>query len=142
MSKLSVLIIDDNEIDRELLIRDFKKAGLSVTVFEKSDGQQALDFFCHSDANRELYPEDFPPLLIFLDINMPVLDGFGFLERFATLRKELDVETCVVMMFTTSEAEGEREKALQYDFVIDYLVKGNFSVDDLKAKIASLSEPA
>ena len=44
MSKFSVLIVDDDEIERHLLKRDFKKVDLEISVFEKSDGQEAVEF--------------------------------------------------------------------------------------------------
>ena len=66
---------------------------------------------------------------------MPRMNGFEFLEKFAVLRTQLDIATCIVMMFSTSGREEEKQKALAYDFVEDYLVKGEFSVAELKEKI-------
>ncbi len=138
MTALSVLIVDDNEVDRELLRRDLKKTELDAMIFEVSDGEQALKFFEDCNACDDGYQEGDHPILLFLDINMPVLDGFGFLEKFTELRTQYPIDTCVVIMFTSSEAEADRERALSHEFVADYLVKGEFAVSELREKVLSL----
>lgn len=135
MNKISVLIIDDDEVDRLVLKRDFEKTGLELAIFEKTNGVEAIEFFQDYQNNRKNYPEDFPPLITFLDINMPLMNGFEFLEQFDALRNELDVKTCIVMMFSSSEREEDKNTALNYGFVVDYLVKGEFSPLELKEKM-------
>lgn len=138
MKKLSVLIVDDSEEDRYLLRRQLQDTGLVETIIEKEDGQQALVFFKEHEQNRERYPNAFPPLLVFLDINMPLLNGYGFLREFEPLRAEIDAESSVVLMFTSSEKNEEESEAMKYEFVKDYLVKGKFSSEQLKSKILEL----
>ena len=142
MNRFSILVVDDNDVDRELLRRDLEKAGLDVVMFEKANGKDALNFFRNHTANRTFYPADYPPLITFLDINMPVMDGFRFLENFGQVRSELDFDPGVVMIFTTSEDEQDKEKALSYDFVVDYLIKGKFDPVELRKKILYLVEQA
>lgn len=140
MNTISVLIIDDNEDDRYLLKRKLNSTGFELHILEKKDGQEALEFLQNYDENYKLYSGLFPPLIIFLDINMPRLDGYGFLEAFSELRKEYDFSSCVLMMFTSSEREDDKEKALNYEFVSDYLLKGEYDIDRLKGimvKVAS-----
>ncbi len=77
------------------------------------------------DDSRRLNPEAFPPLVILLDINMPVMGGFEFLEAYHQLRKkrsELELSSIIVML--TSSAEYE-DKKLSHSFaaVKDYVVK-------------------
>lgn len=64
----SVLVVDDSSIARRILIRAFPK-DWEAEIRQAADGAQALD------AYRERKPE-----IIFLDLNMPVLDGYGVLE--------------------------------------------------------------
>ncbi|MBC85871.1 MAG: hypothetical protein CL677_01735 [Bdellovibrionaceae bacterium] len=143
MSIISVLIVDDNENDRYLLSRQLEETGLEIKSFEKTDGKSALEFFEDYDVNRKKYPEHYPPHIVFLDINMPLVNGYEFLQKFAELRTKVDIKACVVMMFTSSEREEDRKKALSFDFVSDYLIKGDFSSEQLREKIVSTSkEPA
>lgn len=134
-----VLIVDDSEIDRYILKRLIKESGLDLIVFEKIDGKEALDFFENYEENRKKFPESYPPILIFLDINMPRVGGIEFLESFSHLRKVIQVDSCVIIMFSSSEREEDKEKMMAYDFVKDYVVKGTITAEELKEKILSVT---
>ena len=140
MNLFSVLIVDDNEDDRYLLKRDLDQTGLNLKVFEKKDGEDALEFFHNYEENRKLHPHIFPPLVIFLDINMPKIDGFTFLKEFTLIRQQFSLKSSIVIMFSSSERPEEREKALSYDFVSGYLTKGKFGLDDLSSKIKEVAK--
>ena len=73
MNKHSILIIDDEETDRYLLKRLLKKIKITCKVFEATDGKEALDFFLNEEKNLIKYSDSYPPTIIFLDINMPIL---------------------------------------------------------------------
>lgn len=138
MHDIAALIVDDSEEDRYLLARQLAETELVSTIIEKANGLEALDFFKEHEKNRVLYPNAFPPLLVFLDINMPLIGGYEFLEAFDPLRKEIKAESSVVLMFTSSEQEVEKKKAMTYEFVKDYLVKGKFTSSQLRNKIEEL----
>ncbi len=135
MSKIPMMIVDDDEVDRYLLNRYLLETGLDVEIYERSDGQTALDFFTEQSDKQLAESEQSLPMVIFLDINMPLIDGFGFLKGFDELRSKVDLSTCVIMMFSSSERPDDREKAFSFDFVKDYLVKGKFDSKALKEKI-------
>ncbi len=136
MKHASVLIIDDNQLDRYILSRLLKKTGHEGRVFEANDGQDALDFLKDYQARKEEYSDDFPPAVIFLDINMPKIDGFEFLEKFSALKKDNpEYESIVFMMFTSSDLVEEKEKAFSYHFVKDFLLKGDLDIELLKQKL-------
>jgi len=135
MNKISALIIDDSEIDRYLLKRHLSDTGLDSDVFEVSNGMEALEFFHQREKDECLRQEGYPPTLIFLDINMPLLNGWDFLEQFSAIKASFDVHSCVVMMFTSSNHQSDLEEMKKYDFVKGYLVKGSFTVDELREKI-------
>lgn len=138
MREIAALIVDDSEEDRYLLARQLAETELVATIIEKANGLEALNFFKEHEKNRALYPNAFPPLLVFLDINMPLVDGYEFLEEFDPLRKEIKAESSVVLMFTSSEQKSEQRQAMAYDFVKDYLVKGKFTSAQLQQKIEEL----
>ena len=134
----SILIIDDNEVDRYLLKRMLKNTNLDIVTFEKQNGAEALEFLGDYDANRKLYPDDFPPLLFFLDINMPIMNGWDFLAEFAKLRRTTDLNSTTIVMLSSSNSEADYEKAKQFDFVSDYIVKGQHTTDELINTITSI----
>jgi CheY-like chemotaxis protein len=139
IAKPPILIIDDDEVDRYVLKRLIKEAKLELTIFEKNDGQEALDFLTDYENNRQEYPKEFPPILIFLDINMPRINGIQFLEEFSKLRVEVDdIQSCVVMMFSSSEREEEKAIIMAHEFVKGYLVKGTFKAQELKEQVLSV----
>ncbi|WP_158771196.1 response regulator [Paraglaciecola sp. L1A13] len=137
MKRVNVLIVDDSELDRYILKRQLKTLGVE-SIFEKDDGATALVFLQDYENNRKRYPDDFPPVIIFLDINMPIVNGFDFLEEFSKIRTHLELSACVVTMYSSSERAEDKARAFKYDFVRGFLVKGELTIDFLKETIEAL----
>ncbi|WP_166425988.1 response regulator [Paraglaciecola sp. 20A4] len=137
MKRVNVLIVDDSELDRYILKRQLKTLGVE-SIFEKDDGATALVFLQDYENNRKRYPDEFPPVIIFLDINMPIVNGFDFLEEFSKIRTQLELSACVVTMYSSSERAEDKERAYKYDFVRGFLVKGELTIDFLKETIEAL----
>ncbi|EAQ30533.1 hypothetical cheY-like receiver domain protein [Erythrobacter sp. NAP1] len=109
-----ILIIDDDDIYSELVERALRKAAPDISVVAAEDGQEGIDVLTGRAAN----PCE-KPLVILLDINMPRMNGFEFLKE---IRAKPELRNHVVFMFTTSEAEEDRDRA--YDFgVAGYIAK-------------------
>lgn len=140
MNEISIMIIDDDEVDRYLLQRQLKDCQLSLNIFEKSDGQEAIDFFLEYSKQQSNFPELYPPLIIFLDINMPRMDGLSFLETFKAIEDQINVKPIVIMMFTSSEDAGDKDKAFSYDLVKDFLIKGKFDFKELKERLIQITK--
>ena len=126
MNNINVLIVDDSELDRYILRRQLTALGVQ-NIEEKDDGSSALAYLKDYDSNYQLFPGKFPPIIIFLDINMPKVNGFDFLDEFAKIRKQFDFGSCVVAMYSSSERSEDKERAQKYEFVSRYLVKGEIT---------------
>ncbi|MEP1554689.1 MAG: response regulator [Paraglaciecola sp.] len=130
----SVLIIDDSELERYMLVHQLKKIGIK-TLVEKSDAISGLSYLNGFTTEKS---KDIPPKLIILDVNMPVMNGFEFLKKFTELREKNELSQCQVLMYTGSENVAEHNKALQYDFVKGILIKGQFEVEELRIQLELL----
>lgn len=98
MSK--VLIAEDNPVNRELLRELLQTRGHSVT--EACDGQEALERI-----------EESRPDILFLDLDMPVLDGFATVRR---IRENPATAALTVLAVTAYAMQGDREKVLTSGF--------------------------
>ncbi len=120
--KRNICIIDD-DIVYQLIIRK---------VVERTDEFDSI-CFCNDaiEAIEKFKSIEAPlPELILLDINMPEMDGWQFLESLIKLRPNFDKETAVYIV-TSSIALSDREKALSYKEVSGFLSKP-LSVEKLK----------
>jgi CheY-like chemotaxis protein len=134
MNEVGVLVVDDNEIDRYILLRHLRQCGIEHVV-EQEDGSSALQFLQDFEHQKNVYGKKFPPRIIFLDINMPHINGFDFLEKFSDLRQTHNFDACIIMMYSSSEREEDKERVAKFGFVQEYLIKGEITPDQLKDKI-------
>ena len=115
-----IFLIDDNEMDNvfhEVILRSSGFTG-EVLVFE--DAQLALDYL-QADETRA-------PTLIFLDINMPRMDGFEFASKAEVLlqRALSATTTATIVMLSSSSAGPDKEKAAGISAISGFVVKPLF----------------
>ncbi|MBI1226693.1 MAG: response regulator [Bacteroidetes bacterium] len=113
-----ILLIDDSEADNFIHQRVIKKADVAHNIIVKNNGQSALDYLCTQDEDGN-YPV---PELVFLDINMPAMNGWEFLEHYDKLKPEQKAGV-IVCMLTTSVAEVDRQRAGEVPLVESFLHK-------------------
>jgi CheY-like chemotaxis protein len=113
----SALLIDDNEIDNFINERIIHTSGFAERVIVKISTDEALNFLKDCEQNPDLTPP-----VIFLDLNMPVKDGFAFLEEFDKLKPEVKGRSKVVVL-SASISPDDINKASANPFVIRYLNK-------------------
>lgn len=101
-----IMLIDDNKLDNFYHERVIRKHNAAKHVVVKESGEEALAYL----RNKQHNPADMHPELIFLDINMPGMNGWEFIEEYKKLDKELQSKMVVVML-TTSENPDDMEKA-------------------------------
>ncbi|MBQ4819955.1 response regulator [Aquimarina sp. MMG016] len=115
----SVCIIDDDNIYINLLTKIIELKRLSESVIVFKNGKEALDYFLETIDNT-IQPE--VPQVIFLDLNMPVMDGWEFLNEFSKIKDKIrDKIDLYVVSSSIDSRDIERAKAI--DVVDDYLTK-------------------
>ncbi|MGH1503377.1 MAG: response regulator [Acidimicrobiales bacterium] len=119
---ISVLVVDDDELDRYAVGRQLGKHPEIGRVVEVADGSEAYDLVAGERFESELGPHP-PRTLILLDINMPLMSGFDFLEAVEREALLSSADACVVVMLTSSSYFGDRERAEQFEVVGDYVEK-------------------
>ena len=141
-ARLPILVVDDSDADRYLLRRELQEASLDAEVFEAADGQDAYEFLAAHEENKGKLGDAFPPAVVFLDVNMPRMNGFAFLESFSKLQAEKDgYESVAIIMLSSSEFDSERERAMAFDCVRDFVVKGQTTPDELRAAVERAVRP-
>lgn len=120
----SALIVDDNPDDVDIATYFLEDSGRFKHVLTASDGQEALNLFVAYQESRRRFPDAFPPIVIFVDINMPNMNGFEFLDAFQKLKSSEGVsEEPVFVMLTSSQAKVDRDRAHAHQLVVDYIAK-------------------
>ena len=118
MKKLKrVLLIDDYEADNFLHEMLFEEMYCAEDIVTKLNGREALDYLT-TPQDGELPTPD----LICLDINMPVMNGWEFIEAYDALDEDLRGGV-VLMMLTTSLNPDDRARAEQRGCIADFVSK-------------------
>ena len=114
-----VLSIDDDQSSQILMRAYLKDEGFCSEFVSKVNGQEALDYLQElaNAASVAAWPD-----VIFLDINMPVLDGWGFLSGFKDLCAQHRQYPIVVMVSATNTAE-DLAKASEEPLVLNLALK-------------------
>jgi CheY-like chemotaxis protein len=117
-----ILCVDDDAITLMLCKKVITKASFSNEIITSANGEEAINYFNKlKDQNAESELKKHPQL-IFLDLNMPVMGGWEFLDIFNTGEYSEFNNIKVVVLSSTIDPE-DLEKAKSYPMVIDFLSK-------------------
>ena len=119
MSISSIMIVDDSESDQFLTKIVIEKFDDSIEISQAYDGEEALE---------QLRAMDQQPEIILLDINMPRMNGFEFLEKYNSWEHRAKV----IAMLTSSDQEKDQEQSKKFDCVKTYILKP-LDFEDIKA---------
>ena len=117
-----ILCIDDDPITLMLIKKNIQKVNFSKEIVTAQNGEEALDFFnsLHSTESKSTIKTQ--PQLIFLDLNMPVMGGWEFLDYFNNDEYSNFNNIKVIVLSSTIDPE-DIEKSKSYPMVIDFLPK-------------------
>ncbi|UMB59616.1 response regulator [Lutibacter sp. A80] len=128
-----ICIIDDDEIYQYTITKNIETHKLSRKLLIFSDGEEALDFMIDNVGNKKDLPD-----VIFLDINMPIMDGFQFMEEYVKLVPKVGKKITIYMV-SSSVDPVDIERAKKISEVSDYIIKP-INSKELKEIISSLEE--
>jgi CheY-like chemotaxis protein len=117
-AKKQILLADDDRLTRDLMAHALRESGYEV--IEAADGYEAYS-----------QVQVHEPSVVLLDINMPGMNGLEFLDKLRRIPRRKDVP---VIMITASSDKDEVLRAANLG-IDDYVLKTNFSIDDLLDKI-------
>jgi CheY-like chemotaxis protein len=112
---VNLLLVEDDDVDIQGFKRAFAKNKIANPITTAKDGIEALEIL-RGENGRTRLPK---PYLVLLDLNMPRMNGFEFLEQ---IRADPELSSTLVFMVTTSKAEEDKAKAYG-QHVAGYIVK-------------------
>lgn len=130
IKNLSILLVEDDDVAAEAVTRSLKKVDPKIKIIWKQNGKLALDALREKAQQKEISE----PYLVLLDLNMPVMNGFEFLEH---IRKDKKLNDTVVFILTTSNEDNDRTRAY-HNNVAGYMVK--HAIGPQFAKLATLMD--
>jgi len=116
-----ILLVDDNVADNDFHKIIIEEVGAAELVRVAENGIEALDYLLNKGKFSNVADNPIPDL-IFLDINMPRMNGFEFMESYEKLDEDHKAKFVVVMLTTSINPEDE-EKAKKFSDLQGFLNK-------------------
>jgi CheY-like chemotaxis protein len=110
-------IIDDDETTQFIVEITIDNTNLAKNIAVFSDGKEAIDFFILNLNNPENLPD-----IIFLDLNMPIMDGWQFLDHFEILKPQIG-KKITICITSSSTNQTDIIRAKKYCDVTEYIIK-------------------
>jgi CheY-like chemotaxis protein len=117
MSLKTIWVIDDDPIYQIIVNKIIQKSELFSSASSFANGKDAIDALTKTLENNEM-----PPNIILLDINMPIMDGWEFMDEMLLLKNQIK-ESIHIYIVSSSIAVEDKSKAKNYSEIIAYLSK-------------------
>jgi CheY-like chemotaxis protein len=115
--KKLVMLVDDNDTDNFIHRRVLEMNGYCDEILVMNSGKSALEYLQNNQENLERIPQ-----VIFLDINMPVVDGFVFLFDFDNFPDTLK-DSCKIVILSSSDNKKDIDRIVDNEYVIHFITK-------------------
>lgn len=116
-SGLNILLVDDDDIYQFICSRAIQSTGYAQKIITLSNGEDAVEFLKNNIHNSENLPD-----IIFLDVNMPYMNGWDFLEAFNTIKPAINKKIAIYMV-SSSVDETDIHHSREFNNVAEYIVK-------------------
>lgn len=113
----NIFLIDDDTTFAFLTKRIILKTGIVTKINEFGDGQDAIEFLEKNIDHTEVLPD-----VIFLDLNMPIMDGWEFLEEYVTFEQKINKKIKLYIV-SSSISPHDIERAKHFSVVTDFIIK-------------------
>ncbi|WP_052732955.1 response regulator [Hymenobacter terrenus] len=130
---MDTLLIDDDSIGVFLTERLLKREGFAENISAYPSAEEALAFL------RDALPEELPQV-IFLDLNMPVMDGWDFLEALKPYENQL-LGHCHIFILTSSLAHSDTDRIHEFPLVAGLIHKplDSIQIQSVRAQVEAAS---
>ncbi len=112
-----VMLVDDNETDNFISEKIIEMSNFADKIIAMDSGSSALEYLQANANNEENIPD-----IIFLDINMPFVDGFVFLFEFEKFNSLIKSKSKIVIL-SSSDNKKDIDRIVDNPYVINYVVK-------------------
>jgi len=111
------MIVDDNAVDRYVVEMIIKKTNFASEVLQAESASIAFNYLFNHCSDVDKLPD-----LILLDVNMPEINGFEFIEKFQTL-PDIVRKHCIIMLLTSSVHPVDIDKASSNNYIAKFINK-------------------
>jgi len=113
----SILLVDDNELDNFIAEKLLKVNNVAEQIVVKQSGDSAINYLDRLEKHHHPFPD-----IILLDLSMPKMDGFAFLELFGTYPQNISHGSCIIILSSSPDPK-DMHRARRYSYVKDYFIK-------------------
>ncbi|MEY5048245.1 MAG: hypothetical protein RLZZ175_1604 [Bacteroidota bacterium] len=113
----TVMLVDDNDTDNYISQRIMELSGFSDKILTNNNGKAALEYLEQHQNDVSKLPD-----IIFLDISMPIVDGYVFLYEFERYSQTVK-DKCKVAILTSSDNKQDIDRMSGNEFVFKYVIK-------------------
>ena len=124
MKQKVIWVVDDDPVYQIIINKIIQRSGFFSAVSTYKNGKIALDALLQGIDSYTALPD-----IILLDINMPVMDGWEFMEEIKTIKSQID-KKIIIYIVSSSIALEDKNKSKSYENILGYLSKP-VTVDDL-----------